>query len=227
MRRWLPPGTCGTAAGCSWWRRSPPVTASQAARVGDGFAVAVYPFIDGQSFESGEFSSPAHRLGVLGLVAGVHTAPAEASRHAMADDFAVPGRDELEAACDLAGDVADCGPYARAVSLLVRQNAMPIRRLLGRYDRLVMQARAVPGPDGSHPRRAASGQRDADADEGWRLIDWDTVLVAPPERDLWDLDPGDGSVLDAYAGGDRASARGPCCWICTVCAGTSPSSPLM
>jgi hypothetical protein len=34
---------------------------------------------------------------------------------------------------------------------------------------------------------------------GWRLIDWDTVLVAPPERDLWALDPGDRSVLDAYA----------------------------
>ena len=45
------------------------------ARVSDGFAVAVYPFIDGQSFEWGEFSSPAHRLGVLGLVAAVHTAP--------------------------------------------------------------------------------------------------------------------------------------------------------
>jgi spectinomycin phosphotransferase/16S rRNA (guanine(1405)-N(7))-methyltransferase len=30
------------------------------------------------------------------------------------------------------------------------------------------------------------------------LIDWDTVLVAPPERDLWSIDPGDGSVLGAY-----------------------------
>jgi hypothetical protein len=35
--------------------------------------------------------------------------------------------------------------------------------------------------------------------EGWLLIDWDTVLVAPPERDLWSLDPGDGTVLGAYA----------------------------
>ena len=34
--------------------------------------------------------------------------------------------------------------------------------------------------------------------DGWRLIDWDTVLVAPPERDLWSLDPGDGSVLARY-----------------------------
>ena len=35
---------------------------------------------------------------------------------------------------------------------------------------------------------------------GWVLIDWDTALAAPPERDLWSLDPGDGSILDAYAG---------------------------
>jgi hypothetical protein len=34
---------------------------------------------------------------------------------------------------------------------------------------------------------------------GWLLIDWDTALVAPPERDLWILDPGDGSIVDAYA----------------------------
>ena len=31
------------------------------------------------------------------------------------------------------------------------------------------------------------------------LIDWDTALTAPPERDLWSLDPGDGSILGAYA----------------------------
>jgi spectinomycin phosphotransferase/16S rRNA (guanine(1405)-N(7))-methyltransferase len=30
-------------------------------------------------------------------------------------------------------------------------------------------------------------------------IDWDTALVAPPERDLWDLDPGDGTFHAAYA----------------------------
>jgi hypothetical protein len=35
--------------------------------------------------------------------------------------------------------------------------------------------------------------------DAWLLIDWDTALVAPPERDLWALDSGDGSALDAYA----------------------------
>jgi hypothetical protein len=31
---------------------------------------------------------------------------------------------------------------------------------------------------------------------GWRLIDWDTILIAPAERDLWSL--GD-SALAEYA----------------------------
>jgi hypothetical protein len=34
---------------------------------------------------------------------------------------------------------------------------------------------------------------------GWLLIDWDTAQAPPSERDLWDLDPGDGSILAAYA----------------------------
>jgi spectinomycin phosphotransferase len=35
-------------------------------------------------------------------------------------------------------------------------------------------------------------------ESGWLLIDWDTALAAPPERDLWDLDPGDGTLHAAY-----------------------------
>jgi hypothetical protein len=168
------------------------------ARVGGRFGVAVYPFVDGQSFEWGEFSSPAHRLGVLGLLVAIHTALAAASRRALADDFAVPHRDELEAACDPVGDGGDCGPYARPASLLVRQNAAPIRRLLARYDELVMQARSQPARAVLTHGEPHPGNTMLTAD-GWLLIDWDTVLVAPPERDLWSLDPGDGTILDAYA----------------------------
>ena len=176
-------------------------------RAGDGFAVAVYPFIEGQSFEWGEFSSSAHRLGVLGMVTAVHTAPAGARRHVRADDFVVPRRDELEAACDPAGDVADCGPYAHAVSLAVRQNAAPIRRLLDRYDRLVMQARATLARMVLTHGELHPGNTMLTADGSWLLIDWDTALVAPPERDLWHLDPGDWTVLDAYASATGVSPK--------------------
>ena len=168
------------------------------ARVGDRFAVAVYPFVDGQSFEWGEFSSPAHRRGVLGLVAAVHSAPAAARRRALADDFAVPHRDELEAACDPGGEPPGCGPYARPAWLLVQRHAAPLRQLLDRYDHLVRQARARPARAVLTHGEPHPGNTLLTA-AGWVLIDWDTALAAPPERDLWSLDPGDGTILDAYA----------------------------
>jgi spectinomycin phosphotransferase len=34
---------------------------------------------------------------------------------------------------------------------------------------------------------------------GPMLIDWDTTMIAPPERDLWMLEPGDGTVVNTYA----------------------------
>ena len=175
-------------------------------RVNDRFGVAVYPFADGQSFDRGEFSSPAHRLSVLGLLVDTHTAPPAASRRALADDFAVPYRDELEAACAPAGEVADCGPYARAVSLLARQHAPPLQRLLARYDALVLAARAQDARMVLTHGEPHPGNTMLTAG-GWVLIDWDTALVAPPERDLWDLDPGDGSILDAYAQATGTSPR--------------------
>ena len=167
-------------------------------RVNDTFGVSVYPFLDGQSYDWGEFSSPGHRLGVLGLVTAVHAAPATASRLAPVDDFAVPQRDALEAAFDPANDVAGCGPYALRTSLLVRRNATAIRQLLARYDGLVARARPRPGRAVLTHGEPHPGNTMLTAG-GWVLIDWDTALVAPPERDLWSLDPGDGSVLDAYA----------------------------
>jgi hypothetical protein len=167
-------------------------------RANDQFGVALYPFADGQSFTWGEFPTPAHRLAVLGLVIAVHAAPAAAGRHALADDFAVPHRDELEAALAASDAGQECGPYARPVALLLAEHAKAVRRLLARYDGIVAQGRSrhagtVLTHGEPHPGNTML------TSAGWLLIDWDTALIAPPERDLWSLDPGDGSVLSAYA----------------------------
>jgi aminoglycoside phosphotransferase (APT) family kinase protein len=167
-------------------------------RVNDTFGVSVYPFLDGQSYDWGEFSSPEHRLDVLRLVAAVHAAPAAASRRAPVDDFAVPHRDALEAAFGPANDVAGRGPYALRTSLLVRRNAAAIRQLLARYDGLVARARPRPGRAVLTHGEPHPGNTMLTAG-GLVLIDWDTALVAQPERDLWLIDPGDGTMLGAYA----------------------------
>ncbi len=180
-------------------------------RLNDRFTVALYPFVDGQSFMWGEFSTPAQRRGMLDLIVGVHTAPAVARRHAAEDDFTVLHRDELELALDSGPDaagLADCGPYARPAARLLAGNAARVRRMLARYDELAAAARSQPSglvlthgePHPGNIMLTASG---------WVLIDWDTALVAPPERDLWSLDPGDGSVLRGYADATGVTPRQP------------------
>jgi hypothetical protein len=169
------------------------------AQVSDRFGAALYPFVEGESFGWGEFSTAAHRRGVLDMIIAVHTAADAGRSPAQADDFSIPYRDELEATLSSPADAADphCGPYGRPAALLLAGNAA-VRGLLARYDELVRLRHAPPGRavlthGEPHPGNTMR------TPDGWLLIDWDTVLVAPPERDLWSLDPGDGSILDAYA----------------------------
>ena len=168
-------------------------------RAGDEFAVALYPFVAGQSFEWGEFSSQEHRDRVLDMVVAVHTAPPAVSARALAESYAVSHRDHLEQVLALGPrGLPEAGPYTGPMARLLAENREPISLLLRRYDELAAAAMAAPlrsvlTHGEPHPGNTMLTSR------GWRLVDWDTALVAPPERDLWDLDPGNGSVLQAYA----------------------------
>jgi hypothetical protein len=167
-------------------------------RAGEKFGVAVYPFVEGVSFQWGEFSAE-NRRAMLDMVIAVHTAPGAATVGAMTDDFVIPHRDELEALLDSVapGDVPQRGPFTRPVSHLVATNKRSIESLLARYDELAAQARRhglrhVLTHGEPHPGNTML------TPDGWRLIDWDMALLAPPERDLWSLDSGDGSLIHAY-----------------------------
>jgi spectinomycin phosphotransferase/16S rRNA (guanine(1405)-N(7))-methyltransferase len=166
-----------------------------AGRLGDGLAIALYPFVEGEPFGWGEFSSLEHRHAVLQMLTAVHRCTSAAAI-APRDDFLIPLRDELEAAIDVDADVPDYGPYAHATSELLTRNSTSVRRWLDHYDGLVSAARATPfvlTHGEPHPGNTIR------SDDGWVLVDWDTARMAPPERDLWSLDSRDGSVLRAYA----------------------------
>lgn len=183
-------------------------------RLADRFALALYPYVDGRGFTWGEFSSPEHRCAVLDMLVAVHAAPGEVRAAARADDYAIPQREHLVAALrpadrdcgpDGAPDLAALGPYAVPATSALAAHAGPVQRLLDRYDALVAETprhagRAVLTHGEPHP-----GNTMLTAD-GWRLIDWDTALVALPERDLWSLDPGDGSILADY---EQATGTAP------------------
>jgi spectinomycin phosphotransferase/16S rRNA (guanine(1405)-N(7))-methyltransferase len=166
-------------------------------RIGETYAIAVYPYVDGRSRQFGDTWSEADRRVLLTLIAAVHAAPADACRYALADDFLLPGGDALSQALDDLAIRWDSGPYGEPSRQLLAARAAKLRRLLERRDQLAAEARRrpdrmVPTHGEPHPGNFIQvGSR-------WMLVDWDTVLVAPPERDLWLLDPGDGSVANAY-----------------------------
>jgi len=165
-------------------------------RLTSRFAVALYPFLCGQSFEWGDFDTKAHRQVVLDFVVALHTAPEPARRRAVTDDLGIAHRDELDAVLDTAADAAS-GPYGQKTVELIAAHEASIHRLLARYDALAAQVRSGSTPTvltHGEPHRANTMRTSA----GWKLIDWDTAAVAPPERDLCNLDPGDGSIFAGY-----------------------------
>jgi hypothetical protein len=147
-------------------------------------------------------SATALRAGMLAMIAEVHLAPAAARVAARPDEFQVPFLALLEEVMD-GRDPGDQGPYARPAAELLRQHATALGGRLRRYRKLVEIARQRPGRSvlthgEPHPGNALL------TSEGWRLVDWDTALTAPPERDLWHLEAagavtGGGSIFGDYA----------------------------
>jgi hypothetical protein len=164
----------------------------------NGYAVSLYPFIEGHSFTFEESFGEAERDQVLEIVVALHGVPITAIRPPAEDEFVIPWLDQVDRSRHHGSEGGSNGPHAAAASQLLIDNEAEIRRLIGRYRTLVAQYLRDPGPvvvthGEIHPGNVMV------TSNGWVIVDWDTVLVAPPERDLWRLAQGGGSVLRAYA----------------------------
>jgi spectinomycin phosphotransferase len=163
----------------------------------DHFAIAVYPYVQGESPDSDSYQTREDRLAVLDLIARVHRASGTTIQDAIVDDFAIPNRDDLTAVLTQDSRPWDTGPYGEAARALVARHAREVERVLVRYDTLVAGARQrsermVLTHGEPHPRNTLV------SDNGLMLVDWDTTLLAPPERDVWTLADGDPQVVDLY-----------------------------
>lgn len=167
-------------------------------RLGARYSMVVHPFLDGPNLGAhGEYPSSAARFAVLDLLVQLHAATDLASRHAELDDLALPHGEDLRTALSQVGQAWTAGPYGERARHLLAANEHAVRALLVAYERL---ASVVAG----HRDRMVitHGEPHAgnvlDINGRYRLIDWDTARISAPERDLWDLDPGDGSIMQAY-----------------------------
>ncbi|MBU2667544.1 phosphotransferase [Actinoplanes bogorensis] len=147
--------------------------------------LSVYPMVDGVAGDFGPH--PAEdRERVLDLLIELHGAGAAPDgAEAPRTDLRLPGRAGLEAALDdLAGPWrgGPCGEPAREI---LAANAGVIHGWLAEFDRLAGAAGDPAGWVITHGEPHPGNVLHTPA--GLLLIDWDTVLVAPAERDLWML----------------------------------------
>jgi Phosphotransferase enzyme family len=167
-------------------------------RLTERYAMVVHDYLDGlPAGEDGEFRARSDRMEVLDCLVALHRASGTAAPHADVERGFLPGRHDLHAALDAVDDSWSTGPYAEPARSLLRAHTGGVCRLLEHLDRLVPAVCAKPEhmvfthgePHANNVLLGASGPL---------LVDWESAMMAPPERDLYGLDTGDGAVLTAY-----------------------------
>jgi spectinomycin phosphotransferase len=153
--------------------------------LGSGHAVAVFPYSDGAPGSFGDVLTSTERSLLTGMLAALHRSTT------IIDTGSVPvrglglaERDVLTNSLKELGDPWLGGPYAEPARAALREHADGLRRAMARFDTLVERVstdgRSLAITHGEpHPGNIIR--------EGPRLalVDWDTVGLAPPERDLW------------------------------------------
>ncbi|MEE1942964.1 aminoglycoside phosphotransferase family protein [Streptomyces sp. TRM 70361] len=171
--------------------------------LGERYAVSVFPYADGRPGRFGRPLAPGRRDRVVETLAALHRAapPARAPVHRPE----LPGRTRLAEALDGLGSPWRGGPFSEPARALVADRSRALRRRLAEFDRRAGELlRKAPEPVVTHGEPHPGNLL-------WRpdgrplLVDWDTVGLAVPERDLWLVADGpDG--LERYA---EATGRAP------------------
>ena len=155
-------------------------------RVDTRYAIRVEPFADGAASKSGEFERPEERRRMGTLLGRLHAASGSVPGDLPGcEDFALPRREALEEALGRLDTPWDDGPFAEPARQLLRAQAGDVRDRLCAYDRLAGRVRDDPGAwvvTHGEPHRANVIRNTGG---GVHLVDWDTTLIGPPERDLW------------------------------------------
>ena len=163
------------------------------------YSLAVFPFVDGQAGRWGD-AVTAHDADALAeVLAGLHQAtPAVASR-APHRNLELYGRAELETALGELDRPWSGGPFAERARGELAAKADLVSGWLDTFDNLAARLAA----NGALATTVTHGEPHPGnfirTDNGLALIDWDTVALAPPERDLWMLDDGAPGALVRYS----------------------------
>ncbi|MFN0148360.1 MAG: phosphotransferase [Dehalococcoidia bacterium] len=163
-------------------------------RISAAYAMAVYPYLEHDPPAPDEYTE-SERSEMLELLVALHRADVSGVE-AGVETFQLPRRPALEAAMRELHRPWTGGPFAEPARALLSARLNSIRRVLPQYDAWALAAPSQPkvvthGEPHSANTLVVGSRR--------VLIDWDTVLVAPPERDLWMVADAAGAIALAYA----------------------------
>ncbi|MEV6974515.1 aminoglycoside phosphotransferase family protein [Kitasatospora sp. NPDC093806] len=166
-------------------------------RLTDRYALSVFPHTDGATGHFGEPLAPADRARLVDALARLHRAPAPSTAPRRRPDLSA--RPRLDAALADTGRPWTAGPYAERARALTAEHGTALRRALHRFDRL---AAALDDGPAAGPLVVTHGEPHPGnllrPPGRVLLVDWDTVGLAAPERDLW-LTGADEADLARYA----------------------------
>jgi len=165
-------------------------------RLSERYSLTVYRYLDGtHAGEDGQYRDASDRRTVLDLLVQIHRVKTDA---ALADDFVLPHLEKVGLALADSGQAWDGGPYGERARQLLLANAADLEKLTAAYE--VLAGRLAAWPERmvvTHGEPHAGNVMITST--GLVLIDWDTALLAPPERDLWTLAEDDATLLDRYS----------------------------
>lgn len=167
-------------------------------RIDPRYSLAVFPFVEGRSADFGVYDNAEERRAVAVLLAELHQTTDAVREVALQTDLDLPGRVDLEKGLREVDQPWSGGPFSEPARQSVNAHASDVAELLELFDRLREQVARSSGPHVvTHGEpHAANIIR---TDQELMLIDWDTVAVAPPERDLWMVAANDAVAAASYA----------------------------
>ena len=172
-------------------------------RVDDRYTVSVFPFLTGRSYSFGGYADARLRDEAMDMIAALHQSAAVVQDRAPRHVPSYGGRGEMDSFLLDPDRPWDGGPYSEAAHRLLMTNAADLAELAARFDRLVdstSQARARLVITHGEPHHANV----MSVDGRLVLIDWDTVAMAPPERDVSQIATARNEGIDRY---EQATGR--------------------
>lgn len=168
-------------------------------RLDPRYSVAVFPYVDGRAGSFGDVPDLPHRRALIERLAELHDAT-ESVR-------SIAPRRDIEPITRAMRTIADAqaqtdrawvgGPFSEPARLWLVARAPELRQLLAKAADLIERTAQPPESlvvthGEPHPGNVIT------TEAGLVLIDWDTVGLAPAERDLW-MFANDGQLLAHYA----------------------------